>query len=59
MKSTKKITAAARRHEFFVMRRRERFELHCEQCAANAEFVRARRRGSVFRFFNAQTRADD
>ena len=38
-KSTKKITDAARQHEFFVLRCRERFDLYCEQCAADAEFV--------------------
>lgn len=39
MKSAKKITAAARRHEFFVVRRRLRFQLFCQQCAADKEFV--------------------
>lgn len=38
-KSTKKITAVTRRHEFFVVRRRLRFQLFCEQCAADKEFV--------------------
>ena len=28
-----------RRHEFFVLRRRLRFQLFCEQCAADEEFV--------------------
>lgn len=39
MKSTTKITTAARRHEIFVVRRRQRFDLFCEQCAAVAKFV--------------------
>jgi len=38
-KSTKKITAVTRRHEFFVLRRRVRFQLFCEQCRAEGEFV--------------------
>ena len=33
------MTTAARRHEIFVVRRRQRFELFCEQCAAVAKFV--------------------
>ena len=28
-----------RRHEFYVLRRRLRFQLFCEQCAAEKEFV--------------------
>lgn len=39
IKSVKKITDVARRHEFFVVRRRLRFQLFCEQCAADKEFV--------------------
>jgi hypothetical protein len=39
MKSAKRITTAARRHEIFVVRRRQRFDLFCEQCAVLAEFV--------------------
>ncbi len=39
MKSAKKITAAARRHEFYVLRRRLRYRLFCEWCAADEEFV--------------------
>ena len=39
IKSAKKITAAARRHEFFVMRRRLHFQLFCRQCANDDEFV--------------------
>ena len=39
MKSAEKITVATRRHEIFVVRRRQRFELFCEQCAADGEFV--------------------
>ncbi len=38
-KSAKKIAAATRRHEFFLVRRRLRFQLFCEQCAADKEFV--------------------
>jgi hypothetical protein len=38
-KSTKKITTMTRRHEFFVLRRRFRFQLFCEQCDAEKEFV--------------------
>ena len=38
-KSTKKITTMTRRHEFFVLRRRFRFQLFCEQCNADKEFV--------------------
>jgi hypothetical protein len=38
-KSAKKITAMTRRHEFFVLRRRLRFQLYCEQCVAEQEFV--------------------
>ncbi|MDQ4121320.1 MAG: hypothetical protein M3209_07730 [Acidobacteriota bacterium] len=38
--SAKKITAITRRrHEFFVLRRRLRFQLFCEQCNAEREFV--------------------
>jgi len=39
IKSAKKLTAATRRHEFFVVRRRLRFRLFCERCAADKEFV--------------------
>ena len=39
IKNAKKIKAVTRRHEFFVMRRRLRFQLYCEQCAADREFV--------------------
>jgi hypothetical protein len=39
MKSTRKITTAARCHEIFVVRRRQRFELFCEQCDTGAQFV--------------------
>ena len=35
----KKITAVTRRHEHFVLRRRLRFELFCEQCGRDEEFV--------------------
>jgi hypothetical protein len=38
-KSAKKIAAITRRYEFFVLRRRLRFELFCERCAADEEFV--------------------
>jgi len=38
-KSTRKITAVTRRYEFFVLRRRLRFQLFCEQCAREEEFV--------------------
>ncbi len=38
-KSAKNITAAARRHEYFVLRRRLRFQLFCEQCGSDEEFV--------------------
>jgi len=38
-KSTKNITAVTRRHEFFVLRRRLRFQLFCEWCADEQEFV--------------------
>ena len=38
-KSASKITATARRYEFFVLRRRLRFQLFCEQCAREEEFV--------------------
>ena len=33
------MTTAARRHEIYVVRRRQHFELFCEQCAAVAKFV--------------------
>lgn len=39
LKSAKKIASITRRHEFLVLRRRLRFELFCEQCAADGEFV--------------------
>ncbi len=39
MKIAKKFTAAAHRHEFFVVRRRLRFQLFCEQCTAEKEFI--------------------
>ena len=39
IKSTKKITAITRRREFFVLRRRLRFQLFCERCAGEKEFV--------------------
>jgi len=39
IKSAKKITAVTRRHEFFLMRRRLRFQLFCEWCAEEQEFV--------------------
>ena len=39
IKTTKKITAVTRRHEFFVLRRRLRFQLFCPACAADEEFV--------------------
>lgn len=39
MKNSEKITAVTRRHEIFVVRRRQRFELFCDQCAADGEFV--------------------
>ena len=38
-KSAKKITTMTRRHEFYVLRRRLRFQLFCEQCNADKEFV--------------------
>lgn len=37
--SDKKITMAARRHEFFVLRRRQSFQLFCDGCAAEVKFV--------------------
>ena len=39
MKTSKNIASAARSHEFFVLRQRERFELFCEQCGTNAQFA--------------------
>ncbi|MDQ3132509.1 MAG: hypothetical protein M3Q99_17320 [Acidobacteriota bacterium] len=39
IKNAKKITSITRRHEFFVMRQRIRFQLFCEQCADEQEFV--------------------
>jgi NAD kinase len=39
IKNTNKITALTRRYEFFVLRRRMRFQLFCEQCAREEEFV--------------------
>ena len=39
IKNAKKITAVTRCHEYFVLRRRLRFQLFCEQCAADKEFV--------------------
>ncbi len=38
-KTAKKITAITRRHEYFVLRRRLRFQLFCEQCGDDEEFV--------------------
>ena len=37
--TAKKITAVTRRHEHFVLRRRLRFQLFCEQCGGDEEFV--------------------
>lgn len=38
--SSKKITTVTRRrHEFFVLRRRFKFNLFCQLCAADSEFV--------------------
>ena len=37
--TAKKITAVTRRHEHFVLRRRLRFQLFCEQCGVDEEFV--------------------
>lgn len=39
IKSAKNITAAARQHEFFILRRRLCFQLFCERCSAENEFV--------------------
>lgn len=39
IKNAKKITAITRRHEYFVMRRQLRFQLFCQQCADETEFV--------------------
>jgi hypothetical protein len=38
-KTAKKITAISRRHEFFVLRRRLRFQLFCELCGRDEEFI--------------------
>ncbi len=38
-KTAKNTTAVTRRHEYFVMRRRFRFQLFCEQCGGDEEFV--------------------
>jgi len=38
-KTAKKITAITRRHEYFVLRRRLRFQLFCERCGGDEEFV--------------------
>ncbi len=37
--TAKKITDITRRHEYFVLRRRLRFQLFCEQCGNEEEFV--------------------
>lgn len=37
--TAKKITAVTRRHEYFVLRRRLRFQLFCQQCGGDEEFV--------------------
>lgn len=38
--SSKKITTVTRRrHEFFVLRRRFKFNLFCEKCEAESEFI--------------------
>ena len=39
IRAKKNITVTRRRHEFFVLRRRFRINLFCEQCAADGEFV--------------------
>ncbi len=39
IKSAKNIAAATRQHEFFVLRRRQRFQLFCEHCGTDREFV--------------------
>ncbi len=39
MKSVKNLAAATRRHEFFVVRQRQRYQLFCEKCDADTEFV--------------------
>ena len=37
--TAKKITAVTRRYEYFVLRRRLRFQLFCQQCGGDEEFV--------------------
>jgi hypothetical protein len=38
-KAEQKITTFTERHEFYVLRRRSRFELYCEECEAVIDFV--------------------
>lgn len=37
--TNKNLANAARRHEFFVLRRRQSFQLFCDGCAAESKFV--------------------